>query len=74
MVLVDYVKNLLKHSNPNIHQEDIGIITPYVRQVQNIGLALKISDVGDVKVRKFVTIGNVIIDKNAFNIYFHCLQ
>jgi len=50
MVVVDYVKNLVKHSKPKICQEDIGIITPYARQVQKIRLALKVSDVGDVKV------------------------
>ena len=36
MVVVDYVTNLVKHSKPKISQDDIGIITPYARQVQKV--------------------------------------
>jgi len=50
MVVVDYVKNLVLDSKPKIRQEEIGIITPYARQVQKIRTALKVADIGDVKV------------------------
>lgn len=39
MVVVDYVNNLVKHSKPKISQHDIGIITPYARQVQKVSLS-----------------------------------
>ncbi|CAB9509556.1 Putative helicase MOV-10 [Seminavis robusta] len=48
--VVEYVKKLVKESKPPIREEDIGIITPYARQVQKIRLALQQSKVGDVKV------------------------
>lgn len=50
MVVVEYVKKLVEESKPKISPEDIGIITPYARQVQKIRLALKKSDIEDVKV------------------------
>jgi helicase MOV-10 len=50
MTTVDYVKLLAKHSRPSVGQDEIGIITPYARQVQKIRLALKANDLGDVKV------------------------
>ena len=48
--VVNYVKLLTKHSRPAIGQDDIGIITPYARQVQKIKLALKADGINDVKV------------------------
>eukprot|EP00548_Thalassiothrix_antarctica_P001331 CAMPEP_0194144846 /NCGR_PEP_ID=MMETSP0152-20130528/13845_1 /TAXON_ID=1049557 /ORGANISM="Thalassiothrix antarctica, Strain L6-D1" /LENGTH=941 /DNA_ID=CAMNT_0038844861 /DNA_START=358 /DNA_END=3179 /DNA_ORIENTATION=+ len=50
MVVVDYVQKLVEKSKPKIAPEDIGIITPYARQVQKIRIALKISGIEDVKV------------------------
>jgi len=50
MEVVNYVKLLAKHSRTPIGQDEIGIITPYARQVQKIRIALKASDLGDVKV------------------------
>jgi helicase MOV-10 len=50
MTTVDYVKLLAKHSRPSVGQDEIGVITPYARQVQKIRLALKANDLGDVKV------------------------
>ena len=47
---VDYVKLLAKHSRPPIGQDEIGVITPYARQVQKIRLALNANDLDDVKV------------------------
>jgi superfamily I DNA and/or RNA helicase len=41
VTVVEYVEKLVKQSKPSIKQEDIGIITPYARQVQKIRLALK---------------------------------
>jgi len=38
---------LLKESRPAIREEDIGIITPYARQVQKIRLALKSQGMGE---------------------------
>jgi helicase MOV-10 len=40
MVVVDYVNNLVKHSKPKISQDDIGVITPYARQVQKVSFFL----------------------------------
>lgn len=53
LVAVDYVKKLVKHSRPAIRQAEIGIITPYNRQVQKIRLALKASNLEDVKVGEY---------------------
>jgi helicase MOV-10 len=50
MEVVSYVGLLVKHSRPAIRQEDIGVITPYARQVQKIRTILKSQDMGDVKV------------------------
>ncbi|KAL3911469.1 MAG: hypothetical protein SGILL_007271, partial [Bacillariaceae sp.] len=50
MEVVEYVRLLVKHSRPAIKEEDIGIITPYARQVQKIRIALKANDLGDCKV------------------------
>lgn len=50
MVVVEYVQKLVKESKPKIAPEDIGIITPYARQVQKIRLALEISNIDNVKV------------------------
>ena len=52
MVVVQYVKDLIQNSKPKINQEDIGIITPYARQVQKIRAALKVSGIDDIKVGK----------------------
>ena len=50
ILVVATVGLLVKHSRPAIRQNEIGIITPYARQVQKIRLLLKASDMGDVKV------------------------
>ena len=50
MVVVQYVQKLVKESKPKIAAEDIGIITPYARQVQKIRLALEVSNIDGVKV------------------------
>mmetsp|Transcript_2660 Transcript_2660/g.7368 ORF Transcript_2660/g.7368 Transcript_2660/m.7368 type:complete len:1107 (-) Transcript_2660:51-3371(-) len=48
--VVNYVKLLAKHSRPPVAQDEVGIITPYARQVQKISIALKANDLGEVKV------------------------
>ena len=48
--VVNYVDLLVKQSKPPIRKEDIGIITPYARQVQKIRVALKVKDLGDISV------------------------
>jgi helicase MOV-10 len=48
--VVETVELLVKHSRPAIGQDEIGIITPYARQVQKIRLLLKVKDMGDIKV------------------------
>lgn len=54
LVVVDYVKLLMKESKPPIACEDIGIITPYARQAQKIRQALKIENMDkDIKVGKY---------------------
>jgi hypothetical protein len=53
MAVVEYVKKLVEESKPKISPEDIGIITPYARQVQKIRLALKVSNIEDVKVGEY---------------------
>jgi len=50
ITVVEYVGLLIKHSRPPIQQDEIGVITPYARQVQKIRIALKARDMGDVKV------------------------
>ena len=50
-ILVAEIASLLaKHSRPAIRQDEIGIITPYARQVQKIRLLLKVKDLGEIKV------------------------
>ena len=53
MVVVEYVQKLVKESKPKVSPEDIGIITPYARQVQKIRLALEVSNIDNVKVGKY---------------------
>jgi helicase MOV-10 len=48
--VVQYVNLLVNQSRPPIGQDEIGIITPYARQVQKIRLALKLRDIFHVKV------------------------
>ena len=50
MIVVDYVNRLVKESKPPIQEHEIGVITPYARQVQKIRLALQQADINDVKV------------------------
>ena len=50
MVAVEYVQKLVKDSKPKISPEDIGIITPYARQVQKIRTALAVSNIDGIKV------------------------
>jgi helicase MOV-10 len=50
ILTVETVGLLVKHSRPPIRQDEIGVITPYARQVQKIQLLLKARDMGDVKV------------------------
>jgi len=52
MIVVDYVKKLVEQSKPKVSPEDIGIITPYARQVQKIRTALEVSNINGVKVGK----------------------
>jgi superfamily I DNA and/or RNA helicase len=49
-IVLHYVRLLVKQSKPGIHMDEIGVITPYARQVQKIRLLLKAHDLGDVKV------------------------
>jgi superfamily I DNA and/or RNA helicase len=48
-VVVEYVDLLVKQSRPSVSPDDIGIITPYSRQVQKIQLALEKKGLGRVK-------------------------
>lgn len=48
--VVETVDLLVNLSKPKIRHDEIGIITPYARQVQKIRLLLKTKDMGDVKV------------------------
>lgn len=50
ILTVETVGLLVKHSRPAIRPDEIGVITPYARQVQKIQLLLKARDMGDVKV------------------------
>ena len=50
MVVVDYVRKLTRESKPKVAPEDIGIITPYARQVQKIRTALAVSNIENIKV------------------------
>jgi helicase MOV-10 len=50
ILIVETVGLLVKHSRPAIRPDEIGVITPYARQVQKIQLLLKARDMGDVKV------------------------
>ena len=50
IMVVETASLLVKHSRPAIRQDEIGIITPYARQVQKIRLLLKAKDLGDIKV------------------------
>jgi len=50
MVVVQYAIELIQNSKPKINQEDIGIITPYARQVQKIRAALYVSGIDGIKV------------------------
>lgn len=50
ILAVETASLLVKLSRPPIRQDEIGIITPYARQVQKIRLLLKAKDMGDIKV------------------------
>lgn len=49
-VVVEYVKLLMKQSRPAMTADDVGVITPYARQVQKIRMGLKKHNMDDVKV------------------------
>lgn len=53
MVVVEYVRKLAEESKPKIAPEDIGVITPYARQVEKIRLALRVSGLEGVKVGEY---------------------
>lgn len=48
--VIEYVKLLVNQSKPGIRQDEIGVITPYARQVQKIQLGLEASGFRDIKV------------------------
>lgn len=56
-VVVDYVDRLINQSRPPVSKTDIGIITPYARQVQKIRLALKTKGLDDD--RQMIKVGSV---------------
>ncbi|KAG7358960.1 DNA/RNA helicase, superfamily II, SNF2 family protein [Nitzschia inconspicua] len=48
--VVEYVNKLINQSRPRVAPEDIGVITPYARQVQKINIALRAKNFIGVKV------------------------
>jgi helicase MOV-10 len=50
LTVIEYVELLVNQSRPRISVDDIGIITPYARQVQKIKLALDAKNFGGIKV------------------------
>jgi helicase MOV-10 len=50
LIVVEYVDLLVNQSRPRVSVNDIGIITPYARQVQKIKLALNAKNFDGVKV------------------------
>jgi helicase MOV-10 len=50
LTVVEYVDLLVNESRPRVSVDDIGIITPYARQVQKINLALDSKNFAGVKV------------------------